>query len=127
MKSYHRAQQNLQIAAERHPLATGAACLGFGLLVGFLLPKSTREDEWFGERSSAVKERVKDAGQDLVDRGKHVAQAATQAVRSEAERQGLTPEHLKESLKAVGQESSQAATGNKQSSESGQRPENPSI
>jgi ElaB/YqjD/DUF883 family membrane-anchored ribosome-binding protein len=147
--SCQRAQERLHEAADTHPLATGAACLGLGLLAGFLVPGSTREDEWFGDASSAVKEQVKDTSQDLMDRGKHVAQAATQAVRSEAERQGLTPEHLKESLKAVGQEASQAAkqsaeeegigpesikrkaqaatTGNQQSSESGPKPDSPSI
>jgi hypothetical protein len=148
MENYQRAQENLKVTAERHPLATGAACLGFGLLIGFLLPKSAREDEWFGERSSEMKERAKDAGQDLITRGKHVAQSAAQAAQSEAERQGLTPEHLKESVKTVGQQArqaaqqsaeeegigpqsikqkAQAATGNKQTSASGQTSQSPSI
>jgi ElaB/YqjD/DUF883 family membrane-anchored ribosome-binding protein len=148
MENYQRAQENLKVTAERHPLATGAACMGFGLMIGFLLPKSAREDEWFGEKSTEMKERVKDAGQDLITRGKHVAQTAAQAAQSEAERQGLTPEHLKESVKSVGQEARQAArksaeeegigpqsmkqkaqtaTGNQQTSASGQTSQSPSI
>jgi ElaB/YqjD/DUF883 family membrane-anchored ribosome-binding protein len=104
-----RTQAQLQQAADEHPLATGAACLGIGLLAGFLLPKTEREDEWFGDVSDAVKGRVTETGHDLVERGKHVAEAATEAMRSEAERQGLTPEHLKESAKAVGDKALQSA------------------
>jgi ElaB/YqjD/DUF883 family membrane-anchored ribosome-binding protein len=148
MKTCQRAQRNLRIAAEHHPLAAGAACMGLGLLVGVLLPRSAQEDEWFGETASKVKERAKDEGQDLVARGKHVAETAVQAARSEAERQGLTPAQLKESAKSVGNEARQAAqqsaeeeglgpgsihktaqasTGNKQSSESGPQPQSPAF
>jgi hypothetical protein len=87
----------------------GAAFLGIGLLAGFLLPATRNENEWFGEASDAVRSRIKEAGQDLVNRGKHVAQAATEAARSEAERRGLSPEQVKEGLKAVGRETYQAA------------------
>jgi ElaB/YqjD/DUF883 family membrane-anchored ribosome-binding protein len=107
--SYARTQARLQQAADEHPLATGAACLGIGLLAGFLLPKTDRENEWFGEVSDSVRDRVKEAGEDLVQRGKHVAEAATDAMRSEAEHQGLTPEHLKESAKAVGDKALESA------------------
>jgi ElaB/YqjD/DUF883 family membrane-anchored ribosome-binding protein len=146
-EGYARTQAQLKQAAEMHPLATGAACLGIGLLAGFLLPKSERENRWFGDVSETVRHRVKETGQDLVDRGKHVAEAATEAVRSEAQHQGLTPDKLKESVKAVGHEAmesaehaaeeegllsdsskqkSPAATGIAESS-SGDKPGNPSI
>jgi ElaB/YqjD/DUF883 family membrane-anchored ribosome-binding protein len=104
-----RTQAQLRETADQHPLSTGAACLGVGLLAGFLLPESRREDEMFGDISDAVRHRVKEASQDLVDKGKHVAEAATHAARSEAERQGLTPEHLMEGIKAVGREAAQTA------------------
>jgi hypothetical protein len=45
----------------------------------------------------------------LVQRGKHVAEAATDAMRSEAEHQGLTPEQLKQSAKAVGEKALESA------------------
>jgi len=148
MQSCQRAQQNLQTTADNHPLATGAACLGIGLLVGFLLPKSDREDDWFGETSTAVKDRVKNAGQDLVARGQRVAETGVQAAQSEAERQGLTPARLKESVKNVGEQTreavqqsaeeeglvpesttqtTQAASGNKQTSNSGHEPQSPAV
>jgi hypothetical protein len=119
-QGYERAQQGLregclrtrakyEETADRHPLAAGAACWSIGLLAGFLVPKSQREEEMFGDISDAVRPRVKEASQDLVERGKHVAEAATEAARSEAERQGLTPEHLKEGVKAVGREALETA------------------
>jgi ElaB/YqjD/DUF883 family membrane-anchored ribosome-binding protein len=107
--SYTRSQARLQQAADEHPLATGAACLGIGLLAGFLLPKTERENQWFGDVADSVKGRVKEAGEDLVQRGKHVAEAATDAMRSEAEHQGLTPEQLKQSAKAVGEKALESA------------------
>jgi ElaB/YqjD/DUF883 family membrane-anchored ribosome-binding protein len=108
-EGYARTQAQLKQAAHMHPLATGAACLGMGLLAGFLLPKSERENRWFGDVSESVRHRVRETGKDLVDRGKHVAEAATEAGRSEAEQQGLTPEKLKESVKAVGREAMESA------------------
>jgi ElaB/YqjD/DUF883 family membrane-anchored ribosome-binding protein len=108
-EGYARTQAQLKQTADTHPLATGAACLGLGLLAGFLLPKTECENEWFGDVSDSVRGRMKETGQDLVDRGKHVAEAATEAARSEAEHQGLTPEHLRESVKAVGTEAMHGA------------------
>jgi ElaB/YqjD/DUF883 family membrane-anchored ribosome-binding protein len=105
----HYADQRLRETASAHPLATAAACMGVGLLVGFLLPKSRYEDRWMGETSDDLRQRVKEAGKEVVSRGKHVAQAATQAAKSEAEKQGLTPEHLKEGIQAVGKEAKDAA------------------
>lgn len=106
---YDRAREHVRETADMHPLATGAACLGLGLLAGLLLPRTSKEDEWFGDAADAMKHRVGQASRDLMDRGKHVAKAATDAAKSEAERQGLTPEHLKERLRAVGAEAQEAA------------------
>jgi ElaB/YqjD/DUF883 family membrane-anchored ribosome-binding protein len=104
-----RTQAQLQQTADKHPLATGAACLGAGLLAGFLVPHTRREDEMMGDLSDSFKDRAKEAGQDLVERGKHIAGAATEAARSEAEHQGLTPDHLKAGVKAVGREAMHTA------------------
>ena len=82
---------------------------GFGLLAGFLLPGTRREDEWFGDASENIRHKIKETGQEFIERGKEVAGAATEAARSEAERQGLTPEHLKQEVRAVGKETAQAA------------------
>jgi ElaB/YqjD/DUF883 family membrane-anchored ribosome-binding protein len=105
----HYAERRLRESASAHPLATAAACMGVGLLVGFLLPKSRYEDQWMGETADDLRHRVKEAGKEVMSRGKHVAQAATQAAKSEAEKQGFTPEHLKEGLQAVGKEAKEAA------------------
>jgi hypothetical protein len=106
---YDRTRARLRETAGVHPLCTGAAFLGFGLLAGFLLPRTRREDEWFGDTSDSVKRRVKESGQDLIERSKHVAEAAAQTAKSEAERQGLTPGKLKESAQEIGRKAQEAA------------------
>jgi ElaB/YqjD/DUF883 family membrane-anchored ribosome-binding protein len=108
-EGYDRTRERLKEATSTHPLAASAAFLGIGLLAGFLLPGTRREDEWFGDTSDNVRHRIKETGQDLVERGKEIADAAAQAARSEAQRQGLTPEQLKKGLLAVGKETTEAA------------------
>jgi hypothetical protein len=88
---------------QEQPLAVGAACLGLGLLAGLLAPMTRRENELMGETSDQLKDQVKDrareVGQEAVERGKHVAAAATSAVKKEANRQGLTAENLAQTAK----------------------------
>jgi hypothetical protein len=45
-----------------------------------------------------LRERVRQSGQDLVQRGKQVVQAAADAAKSEARAQGLTPDAMREKI-----------------------------
>jgi hypothetical protein len=78
----------LKDTAERNPLGlviTGAA-VGF---VGGLFAPSTRiENEKLGPVSDQVKEQAADAGQEALDRGKQVAQAAAQSAVETAKGEG---------------------------------------
>jgi hypothetical protein len=60
--------------AKENPLglAVGAAALGF--LAGLAVPSTRVEDERLGPVADQVKDRVKETGQEALDRGKQVAQ-----------------------------------------------------
>ncbi len=92
-------------------LAIGGAAVGF--LVGLFVPSTRVEDEQIGETADQLKETVKDAGQEAVDRGKQVAQEAVGAARETAQesaqrQSGEMSESLKESAREV------ASTGGSQ-------------
>jgi hypothetical protein len=60
--------------AKENPLglAIGAAAIGF--LAGLAVPSTRVEDEKLGPVADQVKDRVKETGQEALDRGKQVAQ-----------------------------------------------------
>lgn len=93
---------------EENPLAIGAAALTLGVIAGFSLPSTDKEDELLGERRDHLLERAKETGQEVLEKGKHVAEAAVDKVKQEAEAQGLTPENLVDKVKAVGREAKNA-------------------
>jgi hypothetical protein len=87
-------QRTRQVAgmARENPLglAIGAAALGF--LAGLAVPSTRVEDERLGPVADQVKERVKETGQEALDRGKQVAQevasTATETAREKTQEQG---------------------------------------
>ena len=79
---------------EDHPLATGAAVLGLGLLVGSLLPRTRREDEAFGDTADHLRAQAAEAGRDVMQRGQRVAAGAGEAAMEEIDRQGLRPSQM---------------------------------
>jgi hypothetical protein len=69
-------QKTRQVAgmAKENPLglAIGAAAIGF--LAGLAVPSTRVEDEKLGPVADQVKDKVKETGQEALDRGKQVAQ-----------------------------------------------------
>jgi Protein of unknown function (DUF3618) len=78
--------------AKENPLglAIGAAALGF--LAGLAVPSTRVEDERLGPVADQVKEKVKETGQEAVDRGKQVAQevasTATETAKEKTQEHG---------------------------------------
>jgi ElaB/YqjD/DUF883 family membrane-anchored ribosome-binding protein len=73
-------------------LAIGAAAIGF--LAGLAVPSTRVEDEKLGPVADQVKDKVKETGQEALDRGKQVAQeVASTAAETAKER---TQEHGQE-------------------------------
>jgi hypothetical protein len=77
--------------AKENPLglAIGAAALGF--LAGLAVPSTRVEDEKLGPVADQVKDRVKETGQEALDRGKQVAQEVASTAADTAKEQ--TQEH----------------------------------
>src|SRR5690606_38225650 len=61
---------------EDYPLAIGGAALGIGMLIGLVFPRSRKEDELMGDKADELKQRAKerarDAGEQAIERGRHV-------------------------------------------------------
>jgi ElaB/YqjD/DUF883 family membrane-anchored ribosome-binding protein len=90
--------------AKENPLglAIGAAAIGF--LAGLAVPSTRVEDEKLGPVADQVKDKVKETGQEALDRGKQVAQEAASTATDSA----------KQSAQEHGQELAESATQNAQ-------------
>ena len=102
--------------AKENPLglAIGAAALGF--LAGLAVPSTRVEDEKLGPMADQVKDKVKETGQEALDRGKQVAQqvasTAADTAKSSAQEhgQGLA-DRAKQSAQDVRSEAGSSSSG----------------
>ncbi len=110
---YERGQEAFHRAIEDHPLAVAAGFLGLGLIVGLALPKTKVEDRMMGDASDhlmeTAKEKAAEKGEELIEQGKEIAGAVSEATTAEARAQGLTPGQMKDKLSAVAHEAKEAA------------------
>ncbi len=86
---------------EENPLAMGAAALAIGVVAGLMIPSTQKEDEMMGETRDRLVDRAREVGEEALEKGKHVATAAVETLKEEAERQDLTPEKLAEKVRNV--------------------------
>jgi ElaB/YqjD/DUF883 family membrane-anchored ribosome-binding protein len=97
--------------AKENPLglAIGAAAIGF--LAGLAVPSTRVENERLGPVADQVKDKVKETGQEALDRGKQVAQevagSATDTARQRAQEHG---QGLAESAKQSAQDARNQAS-----------------
>jgi F0F1-type ATP synthase membrane subunit b/b' len=101
--------------AKQNPLglAIGAAALGF--LAGLVVPSTRIEDEKLGPVADQVKDKVKETGQEALDRGKQVAQdvastAADTAKQSAQEHSQELADSAKQSAQDVKSEASSSSS-----------------
>jgi hypothetical protein len=104
-----RARVGFWQTMEQNPLMVGAATLALGVIVGLALPSTDKEDELMGETRDHLLDDVKEAGQQVLDKGKHVAEAVADKVKDEARNQGLTPEGVADKVKTVAKEATNTA------------------
>ena len=76
---YHSSAKQLENAMEDYPLAVGIGFAALGALIGVLLPRTRREDELLGEQSDQLVKATKEKGQELLERGKVVAERVLRA------------------------------------------------
>ena len=77
---------------EEYPLAVGIGFAALGALNGVLLPRTRQEDELVGGQSDQLVKATKEKGEELLQRGKAVAQRVSESALEEARQQGFTPE-----------------------------------
>ena len=95
---YNSSAEQVESAMEDYPLAVGFGFAALGALIGVLLPRTRREDELLGEHSDQLVQASKVKGEELLERGKAVAQRVTESAVEEARQQGLTPEAVGEKI-----------------------------
>jgi ElaB/YqjD/DUF883 family membrane-anchored ribosome-binding protein len=98
---YSVTRRRVVTTVEQHPLESAVASLALGVVAGLLIPAPRALRERIAPAATRLREQVQDTGHDLVERGKHVAEAAVKAVKDEAEEQGLTADALKHKAEAV--------------------------
>lgn len=92
-----------------HPFAVVGTILGIGALIGILLPRSRRENQWFGEEAESARHTVQEAGHEAYERGKHVAEEAYHSARDTAREEGLTAQGLKKKAQHIAEEATDTA------------------
>jgi ElaB/YqjD/DUF883 family membrane-anchored ribosome-binding protein len=92
--------------AQENPLGLAVGSLAVGFLAGMLIPSTRVEDEKMGQVSDDVIDKIKETGQEALERGKQVAQDAAQSAQETAKESGS--QHADE-LKSSAQDSAQEA------------------
>jgi len=111
-------QKTRQVAgmAKENPLglAIGAAAIGF--LAGLVVPSTRVEDERLGRVADQVKDKVKETGQEALDRGRQVAQevasSAADTARQSAQEHGQElADSARQSAKDVKSQAGSSSSG----------------
>lgn len=104
-----RAKTGFWQTMEANPLMVGAATLALGVIAGLAIPETEKENELMGETRDRLFEEVKEAGQQTLEKGQHVAEAVADKVKEEVRNAGLTPEGVADKVKQVAQEAKNTA------------------
>jgi hypothetical protein len=107
-QQWHDAQLGFWQTMDQNPFAVGLAVLAAGVAAGLTVPASRKENELMGETRDRLLDQAKDMGREAVDKGKQVARAATDVVKTEVEKQGLKPSAIAEKVRTISREAEQA-------------------
>ncbi len=91
-QTYRRSRERVVSTATEHPLELGLACLALGVIAGLAVRTPARLDRAIGPSVDRLKDRTRQAGGELLQKGQRVAQAAAEAAKEEARSQGLAGE-----------------------------------
>jgi ElaB/YqjD/DUF883 family membrane-anchored ribosome-binding protein len=105
---YSRSRQRVVATADHHPLEVGLVALAAGLMVGLAMRTPRAVNRKLGPAADRLRERTREAGSEMLQKGKRVAEAAASAVKEEAEAQGLTPERLRDSAANIAERAREA-------------------
>jgi hypothetical protein len=100
-----RARRAAGIAKE-NPLGLAIGAVAVGFLAGLVVPSTRAEDERLGPVADQVKDKVKETGQEALERGKQVAREAASSTAEAAREHG---QDLAQSAKQNAQEAGSQA------------------
>jgi hypothetical protein len=104
-------QGNLAQTFERQPLLVGVIGVAIGAAIAGAFRKTRFEEDMIGGQAAALKEKVETVVSEQAENLGGIANRAVDAVKQEAEAQGLTPSALKEGVAAIGRKAAAAAKG----------------
>jgi ElaB/YqjD/DUF883 family membrane-anchored ribosome-binding protein len=105
---YSRTRERVVTTADQHPLEVGLVALAAGVLVGLALPTPAPVNRTVGDAADRLRDRTRAAGSEMLEKGKRVARAAVDAVKEEAQAQGLTAEAMRNKAAAIADRGQQA-------------------
>lgn len=123
--AYSQTRDKVSGTAQNHPLELGLGLLAAGVLVGLAMPAFEPMNRLAGPTVDRLRQRTRERGREILDKGRKVAHAATTAAKEEARAQGLTPEALKQKATSVAQRAGEAAA-DQAHTEGSRGPEKPS-
>jgi hypothetical protein len=106
--------------AKENPLGLAIGAVAIGFLAGLAVPSTRVEDEKLGRVADQVMDKVKETGQEALDRGKQVAQEVASTATETAKEK--TQEHGQELADNARQSAQEVASEARQSSPSSSTP-----
>lgn len=100
---YTRNRERVVRTADQHPLEVGLVALAAGLIAGLAIPTPNAVNRRVGPTADRLRDRTREAGTEMLEKGKRIANATVSALKEEAQAQGVTPEFLREKAAAVGE------------------------
>lgn len=123
---YARTRQTVVRTADEHPLELGLACLAAGVAAGLALPTPERLNRLAGPSMDRLRQRTRDTGKEYLEKGKRVVSAAGNAVKNEAQAQGLTFDRLRNVAERAKDAATESAQREGLTPGSGHQNQNPS-
>ncbi len=108
--AYTQTRERVVTTAQDHPLELGLGLLAAGLLIGLAIPTPGPVNRIAGRTADRLRERTRQSGQEMLEKGKRVGRAATDALKEEARNQGLTIDALRDKAGAVAEHTKDAAS-----------------
>lgn len=84
-RGYGKSAHQVSSGIQEYPLATGAGLLAAGVLAGFMLPATRRENRWFGGKSDELVDSVRGQARGVVQAGREKVEAVAAGVADAAD------------------------------------------